>query len=70
MSTPEKESPAGHYTIDQLTHYRTELDGIGIHLVYERGKGPAPFPLVLSHGYPDSFYRFVKLIASCGDWFE
>jgi pimeloyl-ACP methyl ester carboxylesterase len=48
--------------LNRLAHYRTEIDGIGVHFVHERGKGPAPFPLVLTHGYPDSFYRFVKLI--------
>ncbi len=50
------------YELNQLAHYLTEIDGFGIHFVYERGKGPAPFPLILTHGYPDSFYRFVKLI--------
>ena len=48
--------------LNLLPHYRTEIDGIGIHFVHGRGKGPAPFPLILTHGYPDSFYRFVKLI--------
>jgi microsomal epoxide hydrolase len=48
--------------LNQFAHYRTEIDGIGIHFIHERGKGPAPFPLILTHGYPDSFYRFVKLI--------
>jgi microsomal epoxide hydrolase len=48
--------------LNQFSHYRTEIDDIVIHFVYERGKGPAPFPVVLTHGYPDSFYRFVKLI--------
>jgi microsomal epoxide hydrolase len=48
--------------LNELAHYRTEIDEIGIHFVYERGKGPAPFPLLLTHGYPDCFYRFVKLI--------
>jgi hypothetical protein len=48
--------------LNQLNHYRTEIDDVGIHFVSERGKGPAPFPLILTHGYPDSFYRFVKLI--------
>src|SRR4029077_10858445 len=37
-------------------------EGIGIHFVHERGKGPNPFPLILTHGYPDSFYRFAKII--------
>jgi microsomal epoxide hydrolase len=48
--------------LNQLAHSRTEIDGAGIHFVHERGKGPAPFPLILTHGYPDSFYRFVKLV--------
>ena len=48
--------------LNQLAHYRTEIDDVGVHFVHERGKGPAPFPLILTHGYPDSFYRFVKLI--------
>jgi hypothetical protein len=48
--------------LNQLAHFRTEIDDIGVHFVYERGKGSAPFPLILAHGYPDWFYRFVKLI--------
>jgi microsomal epoxide hydrolase len=38
------------------------LDDIGIHFIHERGMGPHPFPLILTHGYPDSFYRFAKII--------
>jgi pimeloyl-ACP methyl ester carboxylesterase len=48
--------------LNELAHYRTEIEGIGIHFVHERVKGPVPLPLILTHGYPDSFYRFVKLI--------
>jgi microsomal epoxide hydrolase len=33
-----------------------------LHFIHERGHGPAPLPLVLTHGYPDSFTRFLKLI--------
>ncbi len=35
---------------------------MGIHFIHERGKGPKPTPLLLVHGWPDSFYRFHKLI--------
>jgi pimeloyl-ACP methyl ester carboxylesterase len=38
------------------------VHGVGIHFIHQRGNGPAPFPLILTHGYPDSFYRFLKLI--------
>jgi microsomal epoxide hydrolase len=48
--------------LNRLAHFRAEIDGTGIHFIHERGKGDHPMPLVLTHGYPDSFLRFVKLI--------
>lgn len=54
--------PAQEAIINRLHHYRTEIDGIGIHFVHERGKGGRALPLLLTHGYPDSFLRFQKLI--------
>jgi pimeloyl-ACP methyl ester carboxylesterase len=48
--------------LNQFAHFKTDVDDIGIHFIHERGKGPNPFPLILTHGYPDSFYRFAKLI--------
>ena len=40
---------------------------IDIHYLHQRGKGANPFPLLLTHGYPDSFYRFAKLIPMLTD---
>lgn len=48
--------------LNQFAQYRTEIDGLGIHFIHERGKGPNPLPIILTHGWPDSFYRMVKLI--------
>jgi pimeloyl-ACP methyl ester carboxylesterase len=48
--------------LNQFHHFKTEVEGTGIHFIHERGKGPNPFPLILTHGYPDSFYRFAKII--------
>jgi pimeloyl-ACP methyl ester carboxylesterase len=48
--------------LNQFAHFKTEVDGIGIHFIHERGKGPNPFPIILTHGYPDSSYRFAKII--------
>ena len=36
--------------INRLNHFRAEIDGFGIHFIHERGKGPDPMPLVLTHG--------------------
>lgn len=41
--------------------------GIGIHCIHERGRGPAPFSTVLTHGFPDSILRFSKLIPLLAD---
>jgi len=33
-----------------------------IHFVHQRGTGPDPFPLILTHGWPSSFLEFSALI--------
>lgn len=43
-------------------HYRAEVDGLGIHFLYERAKGPNPFPLLLTHGWPSTFAEMLKII--------
>jgi pimeloyl-ACP methyl ester carboxylesterase len=48
--------------LNSFQHYRSDIDGTGIHFIYEKGKGKKPIPLLLTHGYPDSFVRFLKLI--------
>jgi epoxide hydrolase len=30
--------------------------------IHEHGKGPSPTPLLLLHGFPESFYRYHKVI--------
>jgi pimeloyl-ACP methyl ester carboxylesterase len=48
--------------LNQLPHYRIALDGLNIHFVHVRGKGPAPLPLIITHGWPGSFIEMTKLI--------
>jgi pimeloyl-ACP methyl ester carboxylesterase len=38
------------------------VDGTGIHFIHVRGTGRKPMPLLLIHGWPDSFVRMLKLI--------
>jgi pimeloyl-ACP methyl ester carboxylesterase len=49
-------------SLNQFHHFRATVDGTRLHFIHERGVGPSPIPLVLTHGYPDCFYRFHKLI--------
>jgi microsomal epoxide hydrolase len=53
--------------MNRYAHYRADVDGIGIHFIHERGMGDRPLPIVLSHGYPDSFVRFLKIIPMLTD---
>jgi microsomal epoxide hydrolase len=48
--------------LNQFAQFCAKVDGIGIHFIHERGKGPNPMPLLLTHGWPDSFHRFYKVI--------
>ncbi len=43
-------------------HYRGMVGGERIHFIHERGKGPAPIPLILTHGWPGSFLEMLKII--------
>jgi len=53
--------------LNRFPHYRGEVDGTQLHLIHQKGRGPAPLPLILTHGYPDSFFRFYKLIPLLAD---
>jgi microsomal epoxide hydrolase len=48
--------------VNALAHFRAHIGGAAVHFIHERGRGNAPLPIVLTHGYPDSFLRFLKLI--------
>ncbi len=53
---------AQEQAINRLAHYRTTVDGSGIHFIHERGKGPDPVPLLLTHGWPSTFTEMLKVI--------
>jgi hypothetical protein len=42
--------------INRFSHYKTTIEGIPIHFIHEPGKGPRPIPLILSHGWPWTFW--------------
>ncbi len=48
--------------ISEFHHFRYVVDGIGVHFLHERGRGPAPIPLVLTHGWPGSFLEMLKIL--------
>jgi microsomal epoxide hydrolase len=55
---------------DKLNAFRqftVPLAGIDLHFIHEEGRGPAPVPLLISHGWPGSIWEFHKLIPMLTD---
>lgn len=48
--------------LNQYHHYISSINGLDIHFIHEHGKGPNPIPIILTHGWPDSFLRYEKII--------
>lgn len=53
--------------LNALPQYRTAIDGLDLHFVHRPGKGPAPLPLVLSHGWPSTFIEYTGLVDALAD---
>jgi microsomal epoxide hydrolase len=53
--------------LNRFAQFRAEIDGFGIHFIHVRGNGPSPLPLLLTHGWPDSFWRMYKIIPMLTD---
>ncbi len=48
--------------LNRFSQFHCNIDGIDVHFVHERGKGSNPIPIILTHGWPDSFLRYQKII--------
>ena len=48
--------------MNRYEHYRVVLDDVPIHFVHRRGRGPSPVPIVLTHGWPWTFWDFAGVI--------
>ncbi len=53
--------------INSFSQFRASIDGCGIHFIHERGRGPAPIPLLISHGWPGSFVEMLELAPRLAD---
>ena len=48
--------------INKFKNFKSNIDGIDIHFIYEKGSGSNPKPLLLSHGWPGSIIEFLHII--------
>jgi pimeloyl-ACP methyl ester carboxylesterase len=53
--------------MNAFDHFRTEIDGTGIHFLHTRSSVDEALPIVLTHGWPGSFVEFLDVIGPLTD---
>jgi hypothetical protein len=53
--------------MNTFSHFKVGIEGLPIHFILERGVGPSPLPLILSHGWPWTFWDFKEVIRPLSD---
>jgi pimeloyl-ACP methyl ester carboxylesterase len=48
--------------LNELEHFRVELDGVRIHFVHQRARRGRGVPLVLTNGWPSTFVELLPLV--------
>jgi microsomal epoxide hydrolase len=53
--------------LNAFPQFKVGLHGINLHFLHVPGVGPAPTPLLLSHGWPGSVFEFLEMIPRLTD---
>ena len=53
--------------LNAFPQFTAPVAGIDLHFIHAEGRGPAPLPLLLSHGWPGSVWEFHKIIPPLTD---
>ncbi|WP_433563350.1 epoxide hydrolase family protein [Nocardia sp. CA-151230] len=48
--------------LNEFPQFLTEIDGLDVHFLHVRSDDPDALPLILTHGWPNSFVEFTKTI--------
>jgi pimeloyl-ACP methyl ester carboxylesterase len=54
--------PEQERRLNELPHFRANVGGLGVHFVHVKGRGRDPLPLVITHGWPSTFFEVLKLV--------
>jgi microsomal epoxide hydrolase len=58
---------AAEATLNGLHHHLVDTDGVTVHLVHAPSPEPDAIPLVLTHGWPSTFFEMTKIIGPLSD---
>ena len=53
--------------MNAFSHWTVDVDGVPLHFLREPGRGPDPLPLVLTHGWPWTFWDYERVIRPLAD---
>ena len=48
--------------LNEFDNFKADINGTTLHFIHQRSENPEATPLLLIHGWPDSFYRFYKVV--------
>ncbi|PCJ52050.1 MAG: multidrug MFS transporter [Candidatus Hydrogenedentota bacterium] len=49
--------------LNTFSHFRMEVNGLGMHFIHERSPHEDALPLIITHGWPGSIFEFHKIIS-------
>jgi microsomal epoxide hydrolase len=53
--------------INRYEHYLVELESVPVHFMRRTGVGPNPIPLILTHGWPWTFWHWSRVVDPLAD---
>ena len=53
--------------MNEYDHQRVEIEGVPIHFMRVPGKGPNPTPIILTHGWPWTFWDYRHMVDALAD---
>lgn len=59
--------PAREAALNEFPQFTTEIDGQKIHFVHVRSPEPDAIPLILTHGWPNTFVEYLGLVGPLTD---
>jgi microsomal epoxide hydrolase len=48
--------------LNRHANHIATINGVDVHFLIEQGSGPAPLPIILSHGWPGSVFELIGLV--------
>ena len=55
------------HALNAFPQFRADVEGTGVHFIHVRGRGPAPMPLLITHGWPSSVVEMLEIIPRLAD---